>query len=418
MVARPIHRLSARTVASLKTPGLHADGAGLYLVVDPSGRKRWSYIFQWQSRRREMGLGSIADVSLAEARELARAARRSARAGTDPIAERKRGVTAGKSFGEVADELLAELEVGWKHAAHRRQWRLHLTDYIATLRPKPVGQVSTEDVLEVLRPIWRTKPETASRVRARMERVLDAAKARGLRDGENPARWRGHLALLMPERRKLTRGHHAALPYEDAPAFLARLRNTRGMGARALEFLLFTLGRESEVLGAAWAEIDLDVALWTAPAARMKSGREHRVPLCPGSLALLSTMAEEVGGDGLVFPGRSGQPLSNATMDAVFDRLGVRATPHGLRSTFRDWAGDQTAFPREVAEAALAHRTGDAVELAYRRGDALEKRRQLMAAWDAYLHGAERNLFDPVCPIANRDRRLPARAQAERARKI
>ena len=384
MAARPIPRLSSRTVATLKTPGLHADGAGLYLTVDPSGRKRWAYIFRWEGRRREMGLGSVADVGLAEARELAAAARKKVRAGEDPIAERKRVSPRAKSFGEVADELLAELEPGWKHPAHRQQWKLHLTEYAAPIRSTPVDQVTTEDVLTVLRPIWNTKAETASRVRARIERVLDAAKARGLRQGENPARWRGHLALLMPERRKLTRGHHAALPYEEVPAFLARLRESRGMGARALEFVLFTLGRESEVLGSTWTEIDLEAALWTVPAARMKAAKEHRVPLCAAALQLLRAMEQEVGHAELIFPGRGGGSLSNATMDAVFDRLGVRATPHGLRSTFRDWAGDQTSYPREVAEAALAHRTGDAVELAYRRGDALAKRREMMDAWGSY----------------------------------
>ena len=384
MASRPIHRLSARTVATLKTPGLHADGAGLYLVVDTSGRKRWTYLFQWEGRRREMGLGSTTDVGLAEARELAAAARRKVRSGDDPIAQRKRAAPRVKTFGEVASELMIELEAGWKHPAHRQQWKLHLTGYAAPIRETPVDQVSTDDVLAILQPIWSTKAETASRVRARIERVLDAAKARGLRSGENPARLRGHLALLLPEQRRLARGHHAALPYEEAPSFLERLRASRGMGARALEFVLFTLARESEALKASWDEINLGSGLWVIPSHRMKAGKEHRVPLCAGALTLLSTMQEEVGNDGLIFPGRTGRPLSNATMDAVFDRLGVRATPHGLRSTFRDWAGDCTAFPREVAEAALAHRTGDAVELAYRRGDALAKRREMMEAWGTY----------------------------------
>ena len=257
-------------MASLTSPGLHADGAGLCLMVDPSGTKRWTCLFQWQGRRRQMGLGSIGDVTLADARELGRAARKLVRSGVDLILERRRAApAAGKSFGGGGRRAPGRAEGFWKNPADRQQWRLHLTEYAAPLRRRPVDQIFTDDVLAVLRPIWRAKPETASRVRARIERVLDAAKARGFRHGDNPARWRGHLALLMAENCKLTRGHHAALPYEEAPAFLARLRAAQGMGARGWIPALHARAGER----GAGRRLALKAALWTEPAVRMKAGR-------------------------------------------------------------------------------------------------------------------------------------------------
>ncbi|MCC2654631.1 MAG: integrase, partial [Microvirga sp.] len=241
-----------------------------------------------------------------------------------------------------------------------------------------------EDVLRVLRPIWLTKSETASRLRGRIERVLDFAKARGMRTGENPARWRGHLDAVLPRRQKLTRGHHKAMPFDEVPAFVSRLRDAQGVAPRALEFLILTAGRTGEVLGAAWDEIDIEAGIWTVPAVRMKAGREHRVPLTQRALAILAELHEARTGEH-VFPGlKRGKPLSSMAMEAVLRRMKIDATVHGFRSAFRDWAGERTHFPREIAEAALAHLVGDAVERAYRRGDALEKRRELMSAWDSF----------------------------------
>lgn len=260
-----------------------------------------------------------------------------------------------------------------------------LTTYAAPLRSKPLDQIGTDDVLAVLTPIWTTKSETASRLRGRIERVLDAARAKGLRTGENPARWRGHLDHLLPKRRKLTRGHHAAMPYDQVPAFVARLREGRGVAARAPEFTILCASRSGEVLGARWDEVDLKAKLWTVPGPRMKGGREHRVPLTERALAILAEVEPLRNGD-YVFPGqRRGRPLSNMSMEMCLRRMKVDETVHGFRSSFRDWAGEETAVPREVAEVALSHAVGDATELAYRRADALAKRRKLMEAWAAFV---------------------------------
>jgi integrase len=259
-----------------------------------------------------------------------------------------------------------------------------LTKYAAPLRDKPLDAIQTDDVLSVLTPLWQTKNETASRLRGRIERVLDAARAKGLRSGENPARWRGHLDHLLPKRQKLSRGHHAALPYADVPELVADLRNREGAAALALEFLILTAARSGEVLGAKWNEIDRDAKVWTVPAERMKAGREHRVPLTQRALQILATVEQVRTGD-YVFPGqRHGRPLSVMSMEMLLRRMKVDVTVHGFRSSFRDWAGECTSFPREIAEAALAHTVGDETERAYRRGDALEKRRKLMAAWASF----------------------------------
>lgn len=384
-MARSVDKLSARAVETLKGPGRFSDGGGLYLVIDPSGARRWMFIFRHGGKQREMGLGGLGSVSLADARRRRDEARKILAEGGNPIADRRQTriatVKAATTFGSFVDELLPELVKGFRNPKHASQWRTTIETYAATLRPKPIDEVSTDDVLTVLQPIWTTKSETASRLRGRIERVLDAAKARGLRSGENPARWRGHLDHLLPKRRRLTRGHHRALPFAEVPTFVARLRERQGTAARALEFLILTAGRSGEVLGARWNEIDQDKALWTIPGDRMKAGREHRVPLSPRALAIVKEMRPISRGD-LVFESyEANRPLSNMAFDALLTRMKVEATAHGFRSSFRDWAGECTDVAREVAEAALAHTVGDETERAYRRGDALEKRRLLMREW-------------------------------------
>ncbi|MFG1418908.1 integrase arm-type DNA-binding domain-containing protein [Xanthobacter sp. V0B-10] len=404
-MARVLNRLSARAVQTLKAPGRHADGGGLYLFISPDGsRRRWTLMFQWNGKQRELGLGPASEVSLAEAREKAEAARKLIRGGVDPIAEKRtRTEGAGPSFGALAEQFIKDHEAAWRNAKHIAQWRMVLsvqrgedgglldTGYCRTIRDTAPAEITTDDVLAILRPIWVAKNETASRVRGRIEAVLDAAKAQGLRSGENPARWKGHLDHLLPPRQKLQRGHHEAMPYGDLPAFVKRLQLVRGMSSFALEFLILTAARSGEVRGARWDEIDLKEEIWTVPAERMKAGREHRVPLCARALEILATLAQlDHKPDGLIFPGqRRGSPLSDMALTALLRRLKVDATVHGFRSTFRDWAGDATPFPREVAEAALAHAVGDATEAAYRRGDALEKRRELMTAWSTFIEGKQ-----------------------------
>jgi integrase len=388
-MARDIQRLTARKVETLKTPGRHADGEGLYLQVDASGAKRWLFLFRWDGKLKEMGLGGLKArggrpaIPLARARERAATARDHVHAGRNPIVEglEERSVP---TFGEAADTLVKALSPQWRNEKHKAQWSMTLTEYAAPLRSMKVDRVDTAAVLEVLKPLWQEKPETASRLRGRIERVLDAAKARGERTGENPARWRGHLDHLLPRRQKLTRGHHAALAYGDLPAFLARLREREAVAALGLEFLILTAARSGEVFGATWAEMDLEAKVWTVPAARMKAGREHRVPLSTAALAILEKATALRSGDH-VFPGqRRGRPLSGMAFEMLLRRLKVNVTAHGFRSTFRDWAGELSVFPRELAEAALAHNVGDATERAYRRGDALEKRRMLMESWATF----------------------------------
>lgn len=385
LMVRVAKRLSARSVATAG-PGKHADGDGLYLSVyrDSAGeRRRWLLYFTWDGRRREMGLGSARDVSLSRARELAASARQKVRDGIDPIATRKMGLLSVPTFGEMADEFIAAMEPQFRNAKHVAQWRMTLKEYAKPLRSKRVDQITTEDVLSVLKPIWSTKAETASRLRGRIERVLNAAKAKGHRSGENPAAWRGHLANLLPKRHKLTRGHHAAMPYSDVRAFVAKLRDREGVAARALEFTILTAARSGEVRGAVWKEFDIEAGVWTIPAHRMKAGRVHRVPLSPRALAVLELMAPlGIDSNGYVFPGnKRDRPLSVMALDMVLRRMEVDVTVHGFRSSFRDWVGECTEFPRELAETALAHTVGDATERAYRRSDALDRRRALMLSW-------------------------------------
>ena len=359
-------------------------------------RRRWLFLYPWNGKRREMGLGGFSDVSLAEARRLRDDAARLVREGRDPIAFRdlaREERAAKPTFGEIADALMTAKESEWRNAKHRAQWRMTLEVYAAPLRTRPVDEIDTTAVLAVLTPLWREKPETASRLRGRIEAVLDAAKAQGHRSGESPAAWRGHLAHLLPKRGKLTRGHHAAMAYADVPAFVAKLRECDAIAAMALEFCILTATRSGEVLGARWSEIDMAARVWTVPAGRMKAGLGHRVPLSARVLAILERLSEALTGD-FVFPSPRGNKLSHPVMGKVMSRLGVDGvTVHGFRSAFRDWAGNETHFPREIAEAALAHTVGDKAEQAYRRGDALEKRRDLMAAWAAWCEPKADNIL-------------------------
>jgi len=388
-------KLTARKVETAK-PGKYGDGGGLQLAVAPTGAKKWVLRFLWQGNAREMGLGSYPEVGLAEAREKAIAGRRLARSGVDPIAERKQDRRV-PTFGKLADEVVTEQSKGFRNDKHRAQWKITLETYAAPLRVKAVDAITTEDVLGVLKPIWTTKTETASRLRGRIERVLNAAKAKGHRSGENPAAWRGHLENLLPKRQKLTRGHHAAMPYADVPAFVARLREREAVAALALEFSILTAARSGEVLGARWSEVDLDARVWTIPAKRMKAGREHRAPLSESALAVLEKFGEARVSE-FIFPGQgAGRPLSEMALRRMLRRDADVVTVHGFRSSFRDWAGNETHFPRELAEAALAHVVGDKAEQAYRRSDALEKRRTLMEAWAQWCE--PREAADNVTPL-------------------
>jgi integrase len=372
-------RLTARKVETAKA-GKYSDGHNLYLIVAPNGARKWVLRFTLRGKAREMGLGTPASVPLADAREKAAHARRMIAQGLDPIAERKR--TGGvPTFGELADQVRESLSAGFRNARHKEQWKASLATYAAPLREKPIGSISTDDVLAVLKPIWTTKPETASRVRGRIEKVLDAARAKDFRQGENPARWRGHLDHLLPKQSKLARSHYAAMPYGDVPGFIGELRQHEATAALALEFCILTAARSGEVLGARWSEFDLDKRVWTIPPRRMKPGREHRVPLSDRAVAILKQLAEIRTGE-FAFPGqRKDSPLSDTALRRI-KADGI--TVHGFRSSFRDWCGNETHFPRDLIETALSHVIGDQAEQAYRRSDALEKRRKLMEAWAAY----------------------------------
>ncbi|MFM9859765.1 integrase arm-type DNA-binding domain-containing protein [Pseudoxanthobacter sp. M-2] len=401
VAARTAKRLNTRTLATLTKPGLYADGDGLNLQIGKTGSRSWIYRYRrGDGREGWLGLGSLSDVTLAQAREKAAHARQLRAAGFDPLDEKRAPVAsqgdaapAKPTFGDFADAYIAEIAPGFSNPKHRAQWKMTLGDgYCATIRGKPIDEVDTDDLLAILRPIWLTKSETASRIRGRIEQVLSAAKARGLRSGDNPALWRGHLDVLLPRRPKLARGHHKAKPYADVPALMERLARLTGISTLALRFTILTAARSGEVLGATWGEIDLEVGVWTVPAERMKMRREHRVPLSPAALAILAEVAPlrpaDDDGSAFVFPGQKrGRPLSVMSLTMVMRRLNADATVHGFRSAFRDWCAEETNHPREVAEQALAHVVGDATERAYRRGDALAKRRALMQDWAGFCLG-------------------------------
>jgi integrase len=394
-MARNMERLSALAVSRAKEPGYYPDGAGLYLHVTATGSKSWVYRFMLDGRAREMGLGPLPDTSLAEARGKALEARRLRREGIDPIEQRKTvkaqaKLDAAKSitFKKCADEYITSHKKGWRTEKHASLWENTLATYAEPVFGSlPVQGIDTGIVMRVLDPIWAEKPETAGRVRGRIESILDWATVRGYRKGENPARWRGHLDKLLPKQSKVARvKHHAALPYAEIGSFMAALRAEEGVAAKALEFTILTAARTGETIGATWHdEIDLDRKIWTISAERMKGEREHRVPLSAPAVTVVEAMKQLRSCD-YVFPGaKRGKPISNMAMLMMLRRMKREdLTVHGFRSSFRDWAAEQTKFPSEVVEMALAHAVGDKVEAAYRRGDLFEKRRRLMETWAGY----------------------------------
>lgn len=372
------HLLTAVQVRTLDRPGRHADGGGLYLVVDRYG-KRWVLLFQMNGKRREMGLGAYPAVALAQARDKAEAARQAVQQGVDPIAAKKVAPKAEDTFASFSEALIGDLKAGWSGAKTEAGWRRSLLVHAKRLADKPLDAITTEDVLETVKPYWTDKPESGQKLRARIEVALDAAKAKGLRSGDNPARWRGHLDRLLSKPRKLVRGHHRAIHYSEAPKLMKRLAEKRGMSARALEWTIYNAARENMTLGAMWPEIGDD---WTVPAERMKRRREFVVPLSDQATFVLTHCDKATP---YVFPGaKLDRPLSNAAMDKLLKDMGVDATPHGFRTTFREWAGDN-GFPEEVAEAALDHVYGSATRRAYRRSVELELRRKMMQAWADFL---------------------------------
>jgi len=396
-VGRQINRLSARTVASCTKPGYHADGGGLYLQVSRAGTKSWVFCFTLRGRSREMGLGELALLSLAEARGKALECRKLLQEQTDPIEARaalRQGAQLAAArevtFDQCADAFIEAHRPGWRNAKHVDQWRNTLRSYASpVLGALPVHAVSTDLVMRVLEPIWRTKTETASRLRGRIEAVLDWATVRHYRQGENPARWRGHLDHLLPQRAKVQKVvHHPALPFDQMQNFMTALEQQKGVGTTGLKFQILTACRTGEAIGARWSEIDITKRLWIVPGERMKAGREHRIALSSATVSLLEEMRASRESD-YVFPGqRPGKPLSNMAFLAVLRRMGrTDLTAHGFRSSFRDWAAERTSYPPEVVEMALAHTIGDKVEAAYRRGDLFEKRCQLMEDWALHCLG-------------------------------
>lgn len=387
--------LTPLTVKNAKA-GRHADGSGLHLLVKESGARSWVYRFMLKGKTRDIGLGAAGQggISLADARDSATALRLKVKAGVDPLQERDRKAAealasaqadqvAGMTFKAVAEAYIAANEASWRNDKHRQQWRNTLASYVyPVMGALPVAKIGTAHVLRILEPMWAEKPETASRVRGRIETILDAAKARGYREGENPARWRGHIAQILPARSRLTRGHHKAMPYETVPAFLVDLRGRDAMAGLALEFAVLTAARTNEVLGATWDEVDLAKAIWTIPAARMKAGKEHRVPLSPRAVEILE--AVQPLGKASLFPSSKGGKLSSMAMAMLLRRMKLDCTVHGFRSAFRDWSAECTSFAHEVCEMALAHVIGNKSEAAYRRGDMFEKRRRLMTDWADY----------------------------------
>lgn len=396
----------------MKAPGKHADGDGLYLQVKlgPKGITRsWLFRYGRDFKEHWIGLGPWPVVSLADARRKAREKRALLADGIDPLqdkrdrrsAERARKASA-VTFEEAAKRYIAAHEPAWKNPAHRKQWPATLQSYAYPIFGKlPVDEIDTGLVLKALEPIWKTKPETAGRVRGRIESVLAWAAARGYRPrGDNPARWRGHLDKLLPAKTKIRKvRHQPALRYEELPAFIVDLQRRGGVSAKALEFTILTAARTSEAIGARWREIDLAEKVWTVPGARTKSAREHRVPLSARALEILKGLPRE-GDDGFIFVGgKESAGLSNMAMLGLLKDLRPDCTVHGFRASFRTWAREQTNFPREIAEAALAHVIGDKTEAAYARGDVLEKRRRLMEAWSRHCGAGPGKGEDKVVPL-------------------
>lgn len=395
-------KLTASKVKSLKEPGRYVDGAGLMLVIGTDGSRKWVVRLQKDGKRRDIGLGSALDVSLADARDAAESIRKQLRSGLDPVEERRKAAVKVPTFRDAATQVHKEHLPSWKNHIHQAQWLSSLEQHaFPTLGDTPVDQITGPMVRDVLAAIWLRIPETARRVRQRIGTVLDWAHAKGYRLTEAPMR---SISKGLPKQPK-GQEHYAALPWQDVPAFLATLHETSKAGPVAkllLEFLVLTAARSGEARGSRWSEIDLEAKLWTIPKERMKAGKVHVVPLAPRTLAVLQEAGKlriNESPDALVFPGeRSGRPISDRTLTMVLRRLSVASTVHGFRSSFRDWAAESTNFPREVAEAALAHAVENRVEAAYRRSDLLEKRRKLMDAWAGYCTGAT----GKVLPLARK----------------
>ena len=399
-----VNKLTDRAVRGLKEPGYHADGGGLYLQVTQGGSRSWIYRYSIEGRRREMGLGSFHDLNLAEARLVRDDAKRGLAKGADPLAGRRVRVTkadvvvpGAADVGSVATATAANAEPtllecwndyvraqegGWRGRKTKAGWMRSIEKHAAAIQHRPVREIGVDDVILVLEPLWMTKAESAGKLRERLERVLDYARVRKLRSGENPALWKGNLIHLLPPRPKLQRGHMPAMPYEDVPDFMIKLAASKGISARALEFTILTVARETMTLEATWREVSGDI--WDLDASRMKE-RPFRQPLSTGALAVLSKVRPDpVRPNDLVFPAQKGGVMSNMAMDMLLRDLAPPWTPHGMRSTFRDWAGDETEFAREVIEECLSHAVGDETERAYRRSDALKKRKAVLEAWSKY----------------------------------
>ena len=415
-MARIYERLTAIAVRQLRGAGRYPDGGGLYLQITPTGARSWIFRYRVAGRERQMGLGPLEFVSLAEAREKARAARLQRYNGEDPlgarIGRRPKAVSApkGVTFREAMNAYIETNKAAWRNEKHIQQWSSTLETYaVPHFGGKALADIETADVLNALKPIWLTKSETASRLRGRIEAVLNWGAAQGHRQGENPARWKGHIEMILPAKSKVSKvKHHAALDYKEMPQFMTAVRSQGGVGVLALQFVILTAARTGEVLGADWREIDFENKVWTVPASRMKAGREHRVPLSDPALQILERQraawfeiearrhrktlkSGEAGPVGPVFCGQlAGKGLSNMALLAVLRRMGRDdLTSHGFRSSFRDWAAEETEFQSEVVEMALAHAIGSKVEAAYRRGDLFQKRRDLMDRWaQACLRGS------------------------------
>ncbi|MBX9649696.1 MAG: integrase arm-type DNA-binding domain-containing protein [Xanthobacteraceae bacterium] len=393
------NKLTARTVASITKRGRHSDGGGLVLQVSRWGTKSWIFRYERNGRERHMGLGAAHSLSLAEARQRALACRKQLLDGVDPIEQRAaaevlKQVDAARetSFEECAKLYIAAHESSWRNEKHRTQWKSTLRTYAYPKIGKlPVGAVDTTLVVKIIEPLWTSKPETAGRVRGRIESVLDWAKVRGMRDGENPARWKGHLDHLLPKRSKVARvRHHPALPYPDIPDFMAELRNRKGQGARALELAVLTSARTGAIIGATRSEVDLRGKVWTVPPERTgakiigEDPKPRRVPLSDRAVKIIEELPREEGNPYLFIGAKPGQPLSNMAMLELMRDMRPGYVPHGFRSSFKDWCSETTNYPSEVSEAALWHAIADEVEAAYRRGDLFEKRRRLMNDWARY----------------------------------
>ncbi|MDB5779177.1 MAG: site-specific integrase [Polaromonas sp.] len=393
-MARETARLNALQVKNLTKPGYYCDGAGLYLQVSKTGSKSWIMRYTLDGKPCEMGLGSLTAFPLAEARQRATAQRKLLADGINPLAKKQADVLARRmadasiiTFDKAAAAFIQANSPAWRNAKHGDQWRNTLATYASpVIGALPVSKIETAHILRILSPIWATKTETATRVRGRIEKILDWAKVQGYRTGDNPAAWRGHLSEALPKPSKVAdAGHHAALAWAEIGAFMVALRAAQGAGARAMELIILTATRTSEVLNAKWAEFDLDAGMWIIPKERMKGFREHRVPLSAAALAVLDKAKAESTGGEYVFAGSKRAALSNMTCLATLKRMGRSdLTVHGFRSTFRDWVSESTSYPRDVAEMALAHAIEDKSEAAYRRGDLIEKRRALMSDWAAH----------------------------------